>query len=854
MTMLSLALQGLRGRRSAFAGAFGALFLAALLVTAAGVMLASAVRAQAPTERYAGAPIVVAGQQVFHRPHAGEAGGEALLPERARVPAALTGRLAALPGVRAALADVSVPTEVVAAHGPVPGPGGHDTLLHNWSSAALTPFRLQAGRAPSSAGEVVVDSGLARRGRLRVGERVRLAAIDQARPLTVVGVVAARPALQRQAAVFVGDSEAGRLAGHSERVDAVGLLLAPGVDPARVAAAARGMVGHEAAVLTDDRRGSAEFLDFGDVREGLMAITGTFGALALVIAMFVVAGTLGLAMQLRERELALLRAVAATPRQVRRMLRWEAVLLALGASLAAYLPGIALAGLLNDAFADRGLAPEGMPIAGGPIAGLVTVAATVATALASAWAGSRRAARMAPTRALQEAAVEPRLIGFGRLLSGLLALAGGLAAVAIAGSAADEDTATAAALAASLVLVAGVALLGPLVTRLAALIPGALLARISPVGGFLAVAAARTAPRRLASAMTPIVLTVAMASVLLFTGTTLDHATASQSRERQAAQLALHGGELGVPESALEHARRTPGVAAAVGIASTGVVALDGLGSAFAPMPAQMVDGEDAAKVLDLGVRSGALDRLRGRTVALGHALARARGIRLGDRIPLALGDGTKVRLRVVATYERTLGFGEVLLPRELAAPHATDPLPEAVLVRTAPGASAPRAARSLRRLAAAYPGLEVADRAALRSADDGVRHMRTWLNHVLAALIFAFASIAAVNTLSMIALARGRELALLRLVGATPRQVARMARWEAGLIVLFGIGLGAAISLATLVPFSAVLTGSATPYVPPLAFGGIVAVTAALGFLASQLPTRLALRAEPAEAIGLRE
>jgi putative ABC transport system permease protein len=80
------------------------------------------------------------------------------------------------------------------------------------------------------------------------------------------------------------------------------------------------------------------------------------------------------------------------------------------------------------------------------------------------------------------------------------------------------------------------------------------------------------------------------------------------------------------------------------------------------------------------------------------------------------------------------------------------------------------------------------------------------------------------------------------------------MARWEAGLIVLFGIELGAAISLATLVPFSAVLTGSATPYIPPLAFGGIVAVTAALGFLTSQLPTRLALQAEPAEAIGLRE
>ena len=89
---------------------------------------------------------------------------------------------------------------------------------------------------------------------------------------------------------------------------------------------------------------------------------------------------------------------------------------------------------------------------------------------------------------------------------------------------------------------------------------------------------------------------------------------------------------------------------------------------------------------------------------------------------------------------------------------------------------------------------------------------MLVWLNRVLAGLIFAFTAIAAVNTLAMIGLSRGRELALLRLVGATPRQVARMARWEAGLVVLVGIGLGAAVAAAALVPFSRALTGSSTP------------------------------------------
>ena len=270
---------------------------------------------------------------------------------------------------------------------------------------------------------------------------------------------------------------------------------------------------------------------------------------------------------------------------------------------------------------------------------------------------------------------------------------------------------------------------------------------------------------------------------------------------------------------------------AAVGVASTGVVALDDLGSAFAPMPAQMVDGVDAARVLDLDVRSGRLSDLRGQAVALDADQAAIHGIELGDRIPLALGDGTPVRLTVVATYRRALGFGTILLPRELAAPHATDPLPEAVLIRT----DRPGVADRLRNL---QPGITVATNAELQSADDANRRMRTWLSRVLVALIFAFTAIAAVNTLAMIAFARRSELAVLRLVGASPRQIARMSRWEAVLVVMVGIGLGAAITLATLLPFSATLASA--PYVPLAGAAGLVAVTAALGMLASQLPTRI--------------
>src|SRR3954469_19017535 len=243
MSMLRLALLGLRGRRSAFAGAAVALLCAAVLVTACGVLLASAVRTTPAAERYASAPVVVAGQQTIRHRVSKYDSENVLLPERVRLSSALAGRLAAVPGVRRVVQDVSVRTQVLGPRGAVPGPGGHDPLAHGWSSAGLTPLTLRAGQPPTHPSDVVVDAGLARRGGLRVGTRVRLASADLAQPVTVVGIAAARPALQRQAAVFVTDREAERLAGHPGRTDVIALLADPRVDTAAIAGAARRIAG-----------------------------------------------------------------------------------------------------------------------------------------------------------------------------------------------------------------------------------------------------------------------------------------------------------------------------------------------------------------------------------------------------------------------------------------------------------------------------------------------------------------------------------------------------------------------------------------------------------------------------------
>ena len=144
-----------------------------------------------------------------------------------------------------------------------------------------------------------------------------------------------RHPVSQQTAIFLTDAEAARLAGHPGRVDAIGVLAGPGFDASRLRAAAGG-----AQVLTGDARGQAEHPELQQARTTLIPVTAAFGGLALFIAMFVVASTMGLSIQQREREIALLRAVAATPGQIRRMIAWEAAIVGLVGSAAGVWPGM----------------------------------------------------------------------------------------------------------------------------------------------------------------------------------------------------------------------------------------------------------------------------------------------------------------------------------------------------------------------------------------------------------------------------------------------------------------------------------------------------------------------------------
>ncbi|MDX3107563.1 ABC transporter permease [Nonomuraea angiospora] len=777
--MISFALRMLRHRKAGFAGAFVALLCAAALVTACGMLLETGLRGGVAPERYAGAPVIVAGDQYVRQTK--ESGKEKakLLSERRWIPASLAQDLARVPGVTKVVTEVTFPYAGFTAHG--------------WESAALTPFTLAEGRAPRAADEVVVDARHA--GRAIPGHRV-------------VGVTA--QALPGQDTIFFATGEARRLAGRDGLVTAIGVW--PGVE-----VAVKGAVAY-----TGDERGAVEFPGAENSRVRLISLGGALGGTSLLVAILVVVGTFALSMQQRRREIALLRAVGALPGQVRRLVGGEALLIGAVAGALGSGAGIALGFWLRSRFVDLGAMPANLRLVVSPFPSIVAVLTTLVAAWVAARVSARRTARIRPVEALGETAMPAAGIPPVRLVAGLLALVGGVVLTIVLSGLNTEAASSPVTMLTALVWTIALALLGPLVARAVTALP----LRAPGVAGYLARKSLRAGTGRLASVIVPLTLMTAMTCTILFVQTTMGHAAQG---ELSAGVRADH--VLG-PDASAAAARQVPGVRAVTEVLRTSV-RID-----LEKYAVQAVTPGGLERTMDLGVVAGSLDGLGGTSAAISRTAADRLDAGVGDRLGLVLGDGTPAEVRVVAIYARGLGFGDLTLSRELVAGHVDDPR-GTVLVSGGD--------REALRRASGAPVLDGAGTAQVDSPNAAV-------TYVAMGLIIAFCAIAVVNTLAMSTLARARELALLRVVGTTRRQAARMLRAETLTATVVAVGLGTAISLVTLAAFSAGMTGSALPYVPPGAYLAVVAAVVALALAATAVPGRFALSSRPADTLAARE
>ncbi|MBW5422154.1 FtsX-like permease family protein [Streptomyces sp. BG9H] len=855
--MLRYALQTVRDRKGGFLGAFLALMCAAALITACGTLLETGLRGTIKTERYAAAPVIVSADQNVHQTTVKHKKGKTKVKHKAKPIAErawlsaddIEGRLKKAPGVRALVPELTflahplTPAAAMSEDRPAYG--------HAWSSAALTPFHLVDGSAPRAAGDLVIDRDLADRAGLKPGDRLTVQSTQSPRSYRVTGIAAPEHgSLAHQTSLFFSSGEAERLAAHPGKVSAFGVIPDRGTGVADLEQAVEhALDGTTAQVSSGDGRGPVEFLDAAGARVKLVSMGGAMGGTSLLVAILVVVGTFALSVQQRHRELALLRAVAATPKQIRKLLGREALLVGAAAGVIGSLAGIPLGGWLHGRFVTAGAISATLERTVSVFPPLAAIGATLLGAWAAARIAGRRIARIRPAEALAEARVERTRPAWSRVVAGLVFLVGGVVLVAVLSVLRTEAASTPVTFLAVVVLACAIALLGPFVVRAAAaLLSGPL--RLTGPAGKLAHANLRGNAARMAAVVTPLALLTGMTCTVLFVQPTLDDAARAQARDGIRANWVLAAQGPGLPAQAARDIRTIEGVEAATEVVRTTVrVGLD-------KYPAQGVTPEGLTRTWDPDVTAGSLKGFDEDSVAVSELAADQLGLEPGSTLKFTLGDGTKARLTVRAVYARGLGFGDLTMAHGLVARHVDNPLAATVLVKSTPQSDL-KSDRTQEQLAAAvakFPGVRVLGPAAFDGLQAERRQANAEVNHLAMGLVLAFTAIAVVNTLAMSVSERIREFAMLRLAGATRRQVLRMLRTEALAVLLIGAGLGSGVALAVLTAFSAGMTGSAAPTVTPLVYVSVVAVAGLLALVATALPGRAALRPLPVTVATAKE
>ncbi|MFF5293239.1 ABC transporter permease [Paractinoplanes globisporus] len=724
---------------------------------------------------------------------------------------ALAGRLAAIPGVTAAVPDRRFYAQPVLDGRPLAAAQEG----HGWASAVLAPDRLAAGQPPRADREVVVS----RRWGIPVGGTVTILTATGPAPWRVTGQIDAER-------LYVSDATAAVLA---PGVRMIGLIGQPDLAAIR-ASAGKATVLHGSSLGDLEPRADARTRWIG------LQVLSAMAALAAFACVFVIASTAALTVHQRRREIGLLRATGATPRQVRRLVIREAAVVGAVAGLAGTLLGLLLAPLIGRVLVGAGFEPASFavgihlwPVLAGVLAGpLVAVVGSLAAA--------RRAARVGPLEALREAEVEARPMSRSRWAVGLsFTVAGVVAGIATALTDDVSDLGTF-ALAGAMALVIGATALAPAAVPL--LVRVLLRPATGPIGMVMRESTLAGA-RRTASTAAPVLLTMAFAVFIAGSVQTSTNAFAAARAE------AAHAGTVLVPNG-------TPGLSDAVAPEAPlptvlylknpndTVVATTGIDPAapFSPVPARaLVTPEN---------------------VVVNESLSARLQVGLDDTIDVTFADGVRTPLRVVGVARNDAIPAELVVSRATVREHDPSALAAAMSLPGGPANAAPSpngidAATPLPHgpsLAAA--GARVVDVNSYARQADAEEDRLVWIfTMLLIGVSVGYGALAVANTLFMATARRAPDYRLLRLAGATPRQVLFAVAGESALVVAVGAVLGVAAAVLALWGSTAGLraqTGNAVALTVPWPIAAI-AVTACLllALAASVIPARARMaRLEP--------
>ena len=774
-------------------------------------------------------------------------------------PATVLDELRNHPDIATAAGSVVDQARLIDDDGKVIGGGGIPPMAFGIDPRAdqrLNPLSVTEGSLPDASGEVAIDRATAEEAAYRAGDTIEVSARGPAREFRIAGLVefAGVQSMGGSTIAVFDLATAQTLFDKAGRLDLVRLAGREGVDPAQLVRTARAEVPASVQVRTADAQARSESGTTGEGLGFLRYFLLAFGAIALFVRSFVIANTMSITVAQRTRELATVRTLGGSRRQVLLSVVVESLAVGVVASIAGLFLGLALARGLNALLGAIGmdLPTSGTVFSASTIVISLTVGVVI-TLLASI-RPALRATRVAPIAAVREGAAMPvsRFARFSFPVA-LLVVAVAVATLAV-GTLADGLSTTARLLLSaggSLLLFFGVALVAPRLVRPLASVLGWPAARAGGPAGRLARANAMRNPSRTAATASALMIGLALVTFVAILGQGLRSTFVDSVEELFTADYAI------TAESGFQPL--SPEVQAAVADAP-GVGVVSGVRSGNMKIGSEdlRVTAVDRNITTVVGIEwhrgSDAVPAQLGRDGAfVTRAWAEDRNLDVDSRLTLTTPAGEPLPLTVEGIWEEPKGgspFGEVTMSHaafERGFPQARN---DFTFMNMDGGVNAANSA-ALERALAAFPDAKVQSREEFKDAQ--VAQLSQVLNvlYALLALSVIVSLFGIVNTLVLTVFERTRELGMLRAVGMTRRQVRRMIRHESIVTALLGATLGivAGVFLAALV--ARALSDQGFAFAIPFASLALFVVAAVLvGVVAAILPARRAARLKPLEAL----
>ncbi|MEU0131384.1 MULTISPECIES: FtsX-like permease family protein [unclassified Streptomyces] len=652
------------------------------------------------------------------------------------------------------------------------------------------------GTAPAKNGQVALDKDTASKGEYRVGDPVRVATNGPVKEFTLSGIFTTED----------GAVNAGGSLVLFDTATAQQLYLKPGVFQDATVTAAAGasdravldavepLLPKDATAQTGKALADQQAKDIENGLTSLNTMLLAFAGIALFVGVFLITNTFTMLIAQRTRELALMRAIGASRRQVKRSVLIEAAVVGTLASVIGFALGVALATGLRSAMGVLGGKIPAGPLVVSPLAVGSAFAVGILITVLAAWLPARRAAKIAPVAAMSSvhATASTKSLVVRNSIGGVITLLGaaGIVGGAVTGGVSGRYLVAAGAFFALI----GIIVLIPLLSRPAVALVRPALRKVFGVSGKLASQNAVRNPRRTGATASALAIGLTLVTGISVLGVTLGQAIDKMTTDNIKADymVSMASGD-SLDESALTALAKADGVTA-LSPQQSSYLEVDGKsGSASGVTPG------DVEKVFSLKTVSGSIGSLKDGRIAIGSKTAKSNGWKTGDTLPVTFDDKKKGELTVGALYEENDFLSPFMIPKDLADQHSTTTRPEIreIWIKTDGGASKAHEQAVVNALGD-NPAMSVMDRQDIRDMFGGFVNTALNIMYGLLAMALLIAVLGVVNTLAMSVFERQQEIGMLRAIGLDRGRVKRMIRLEAVVISVFGavIGVGLGVFL----------------------------------------------------------